>query len=190
MAPARPRGSRRRYAPPHHEDRLGGTRSFKSLIDMIRRDRERGLAVSSKNYWLIHILQLGPRRVRQPSRNEELTLHTHSWCAATRHYISDRKVSVSRVEARLLHLHSRSRKTRRAVLEPRDRLSVFALPNISCARSAGPIVIGPCLKTRSKRRSTQSHTVRWFVQPVERKLRRARRRLTMSCHFNTIIGRV
>jgi len=131
-----------------------------------------------------------PGPMRRPRRSEKLTLHTHSWCAATRHYISDRKVSVSRVEARLLHLHSRSRKTRRAVLEPRDRLSVFALPNISCARSAGPIVIGPCLKTRSKRRSTQSHTVRWFVQPVERKLRRARRRLTMSCHFNTIIGRV
>src|SRR5262245_8178150 len=82
MASAGPRGSRRRYAPPHHEDRLGGTRSFKSLIDIIRRDRERGLAVSSKNYWLIHILQRGPRRVRQPSRHEELTLHACSWCEA------------------------------------------------------------------------------------------------------------
>src|SRR4029079_5883268 len=82
MAPARPRGWRRRYAPPHHEDRLGGTRSFKSLIDMIRRDRERGLAVSSKNYWLIHILQRGPRRVRQPSQHEELTLHPRAWSEA------------------------------------------------------------------------------------------------------------
>ena len=69
------------------------------MIGIIRRDRERGLAVSSKNYWLNQILQRAATSAPPDPKRRTNTSHTYLLRSDSRNALATEKRAFTELEA-------------------------------------------------------------------------------------------